>query len=147
MTTEKNNIDETEIRALIDDRVKAVQAKDVEAAMNKVAGDILSFDVVGGLQQHGSSASRKRAEEWFASFQGDIGLEVRELSITAGDSVAFCHGLNHVSATRADGGKLDMWWRATTCLRKIDGRWIVSHEHNSVPFDPETGKAALDLKP
>jgi hypothetical protein len=32
-------------------------------------------------------------------------------------------------------------------LRKIDGQWKVVHEHVSVPFDMETGKAMLDLKP
>lgn len=28
-----------------------------------------------------------------------------------------------------------------------DGRWKVVHEHVSMPFDMETGKAMLDLKP
>ena len=27
-----------------------------------------------------------------------------------------------------------------------EGGWKVTHEHNSVPFDPETGKASLDLE-
>jgi ketosteroid isomerase-like protein len=36
---------------------------------------------------------------------------------------------------------------STVCLRKIGGKWTVTHEHNSVPFDPETGKPSLDLKP
>ena len=146
MTEKSQTTDEAQIRALIDERVKAVRAKDVDAAMANVATDSLSFDVVGPLQQSGSAASRKRAQEWFASFEGAIGLEVRELSITTSDSVAFCHGLNHVSAKRADGGKLDMWWRATICFQKFAGRWMVTHEHNSVPFDPESGKASLDLK-
>lgn len=115
--------------------------------MANLAPDILSFDVVNPLQNIGSEASRKRAEEWFSSFQGPIGYEIRDLSITAGDEVAFSHGLSHVSATRTDGGQLDMWWRTTVCCRKIDGEWIVTHEHNSVPFDVKSGKASLDLKP
>jgi ketosteroid isomerase-like protein len=40
-----------------------------------------------------------------------------------------------------------MWWRTTVCFRKLDGKWMVTHEHNSVPFDVESGKASLDLKP
>jgi ketosteroid isomerase-like protein len=40
-----------------------------------------------------------------------------------------------------------MWIRSTTCFRKFDGEWKVVHEHNSVPFDPATGTAALDLEP
>ena len=39
------------------------------------------------------------------------------------------------------------WLRWTLGFRKIDGRWRVAHEHVSVPFDMESGKAMLDLKP
>jgi uncharacterized protein (TIGR02246 family) len=140
-------LEEAQIRNVIDDRLKAVRNKDVNASMSSLAPDILSFDVVNPLQHIGSDASRKRAEAWFSSFQGPIGCEIRDLSITVGDDVAFSHGLSHVSATRTDGGQLDMWWRTTVCFRKIDGTWTITHEHNSVPFDVESGKASLDLKP
>ena len=40
-----------------------------------------------------------------------------------------------------------MWVRSTVCYRKIDGRWVVTHEHTSVPFDAESGKVSFDLKP
>ena len=40
-----------------------------------------------------------------------------------------------------------MWWRSTICFRKIDGNWMITHEHNLVFFDPKGGKASLDLKP
>ena len=148
MTTENRGAAETDqIRALMDARMEAVRARDVNASVSNLAADILSFDVVNPLRHIGSDASRKRAEEWFSSLQGSVGYEIRDLSITAGDDVAFSHGLSHVSATTADGGHLDMWWRTTVCFRKIDGKWMVTHEHNSVPFDVKSGKASLDLNP
>jgi ketosteroid isomerase-like protein len=148
MTTESHwAAHETQIRALIDDRTKAVRAKDSVGATSGIASGIVTFDVVNPLQHIGSDASRKRAEEWFSSFEGPISREIKDLDITVGDDVAFSHGLSHVSATKADGGQLDMWWRTTLCFRKIDGKWMVTHEHNSVPFDPKSGKASLDLKP
>lgn len=140
-------IDEAHIRTLIDARIKAITTKDINKALFNIAPDILLFDVVDPLQSRGSDASRKRTEEWFSSFQGPIGYEIRDLSITAGDDVAFCHSLNRVSATKTDGKPLDMWWRATVCYRKIEGTWMVTHEHNSVPFDMTSGNASLDLKP
>jgi len=146
-TANSKSADEARIRSLIDDRVKAVRAKDIDAALSNISPDILSFDVVNPLQYVGSDEVKKRAEEWFSSFQGPIGFEVRDLRITTGDDVAFSHNLSHVSATRTDGIKLDMWWRATVCYSKIEGKWMVTHEHNSVPFDVQTGKASLDLKP
>lgn len=147
MTAESKARDKAQIRKLIDDRVQAVRTRDVNASMSNLARDILSFDVVNPLQHIGSDALKKRAEEWFSQFQGPIGNEIRDLNITAGDDVAFCHGLSHVSATTKDGAKLNMWWRTTVCFRKIEGNWTVTHEHNSVPFDVETGKASLDLMP
>ena len=150
MTTEITNSKttyEAQLRALIDDRAQAVRDKDVNKAISRLVPDSLSYDVVNPFLQMGSDASKRRAEDWFSSFDGPIGYEMRDLSITAGDSVAFSHCLSHVSATRADGGQLDMWWRTTICFQKIDEQWMVTHEHNSVPFDVASGKAVLDFKP
>jgi uncharacterized protein (TIGR02246 family) len=136
-----------EIRQLVDAFAAAVRSRDVDTLMSNFAADVLTFDVVGPLQHVGTDAARKRTEEWFASFQGPIGYQVRDLTITASDEIAFCHSLNQVSATRKDGTKLEMWWRATLCFRRIDGGWLVTHQHNSVPFDAENGRAAIDLAP
>ncbi len=78
-------LDQVQIRKLMEDRVKAVRTKDVNAAMSNLAPDILSFDVVNPLQRIGADSSRKRAEEWFTSFQVPIGHEIRNLIITAGE--------------------------------------------------------------
>ena len=148
MTTENSQAtDESQIRVQIEQRTKAVSDKNIDALISNYAPDVLSFDVVNQLQYVGSDAIRKRLEEWFASFQGSIGYEISDLSIAAGESVAFCHFLFRVSGALLDGGKVGMWVRATVCLRKLDGRWMITHEHDSVPFDTETGKAQLDLKP
>lgn len=142
-----NAIEGSKIRALIRERVNAIRSKDVERSVEDCAPDLLLFDVVKPLQYCGQDTVRQRASQWISSFQGPLSYEMRDLTIDAGDDVAFSHSLNRVTATRTDGQKLDMWWRATTCYRKINGEWKVTHEHNSVPFDVESGKAALDLKP
>jgi uncharacterized protein (TIGR02246 family) len=138
---------DAEIRALLDHRIAAVRAKDAAALTANHAPDVLSFDLIPPLRYRGLSALRQRAQEWFASFQGPLDYEISEVAIAAGEDVAFCHGLHRVSGTRADGQKIEMWWRATTGFRKADGRWVITHEHSSVPFDMTSGKASLDLKP
>lgn len=140
-------IAEAEIRKLTENRVNAVRNKDVDAAMSSFASDVLSFDVVNPLQHAGSGSIRKRLTEWFASFQGPIGYDVRDLSITSGGEVAFSHSLHGVNATTANGAVINMWFRVTACYRKIGDKWMITHEHSSVPFDAETGRASLDLKP
>jgi ketosteroid isomerase-like protein len=37
--------------------------------------------------------------------------------------------------------------RGTVGYRRTGGRWLIVHEHYSVPFDPESGKALLRLEP
>jgi ketosteroid isomerase-like protein len=41
-----------------------------------------------------------------------------------------------------------MWFRVTLGLRRIDGKWLVTHEHSSVPFYMDGSlRAAVDLNP
>jgi hypothetical protein len=72
VTAEKSSLVETEIRRIVDQQGTAVRARDVEGVMSNCASDVVSFDVVGGLQKIGANERRKRAEDWFSSFEGDI---------------------------------------------------------------------------
>ncbi|MET0647141.1 MAG: nuclear transport factor 2 family protein [Pyrinomonadaceae bacterium] len=148
MMTEKNSAaDERRIREIIEERVAAIREKDVEELLTHHAPDVLSFDVLDPLQNAGSDAIRQRAERWLTSYEGPPGYEVRDLNVTAGETVAFCRYLYRVSGTLKTGGTVDMWVRATVCFVKADGEWKIVHEHQSVPFDAQTGKASLNLKP
>lgn len=149
METKKNQADdEAKIRQLIDNWAKALRAKDVNRLMSHYAPGILVFDLAPPLQYVGTDAYRKNWEEWFPSFQGPVGYEVRDLSIATGNDVAFSHSLNRISGTRTNGEETDVWVRATVGFRKSDGNWMITHEHISVPFYMEPPfKASLDLKP
>jgi ketosteroid isomerase-like protein len=106
-------IGENEIRALLDQLANAIRAKDVNALMANYAADAETFDLLAPLQHSGTDAIRIRVSEWFSSFEGPIDYEMHNLSITAGDDVAFCHSLTGSSGTRKDGTEIEMWWRAT----------------------------------
>jgi uncharacterized protein (TIGR02246 family) len=140
--------DEAQIRQLIDAWAKALRAKEIDGVMSHYAPNVLLFDLAPPLLYRGTDAYRKNWEEWFASWRGSIGYEIRDLSITVGDDVAFSHSLNRITGTRTNGQKTDVWVRATACYRKIDGKWMVTHEHISVPFYMDgSDRAAVDLKP
>jgi uncharacterized protein (TIGR02246 family) len=148
MATERRpSTDEAQIRALLDERVRAIHEKDVETLVSAVAPDVVSFDALPPLQRIGAEAVRARAEEWLGWYDGPVGYDIRDLRITAGDDTAFASYLYRVTGTMNNGSKVDMWVRSTVCLRKTDGDWLIAHEHTSVPFDAESGKAALDLAP
>jgi ketosteroid isomerase-like protein len=90
------------------------------------ASDIVSFDLVPPMQHVGIAAYRRPWEETFASFEGRIGYEVSNLTITAAGDVAFSHSLNQMSGTMNSRPSTSMWVRWTACFRKLDGRWRIT---------------------
>ena len=142
--------DEAQIRHLISEREAAMRARDAERLVSHYAPEVVSFDLAPPLQHSGPEvldASARR--NWFAGFDGPIGFEIRDLSVTAGEDVAFCHSLNRLTTTpRGAPRSFTLWFRATVCLRKIDGAWRITHEHNSTPLYMDGSlRAALDLQP
>jgi ketosteroid isomerase-like protein len=136
-----------EIRRQIESWAEALRAKDLPGVMSHYVPDVLSFDLAPPLQHRGDAIGRGLAE-WFPTWDGPIGYEIRDLSVTAGDDVAFCHSLNRLTGRRTSGEATDVWLRSTVCFRRIDGRWKAVHEHASVPFYMDGSyRAAVDLKP
>jgi ketosteroid isomerase-like protein len=140
-------VDEAGIRQRIDNLVEAIRAMDLEGVKSIYAPDIVSFDVQPPLQHVGAEAKWKNWVDAFTAFQRPLGFEIRDLTITLDGDVAFGHSFNRLSGTLKNGNRSGFWVRATYCFRKIDGNWLVAHDHASVPLDAETGRAVLDLEP
>lgn len=141
--------DEAEIRQLQDRWTKAFRAKDINGIMSiyETGSDLVAYDIVPPLQYTGFDAYKKDYQDFLDQFQGALDVEVRDVSIIAGDTVAFSRGLERISGTLKSGDKFDSWMRFTECYRKSDGHWLAVHDHISVPVDFASGKALLDLKP
>jgi ketosteroid isomerase-like protein len=144
---EHNKNNEAVIKRVIEDGIEAVRTRNIEGVMALYASEVVSFDIVPPLRYVGAEIFRTVWEEVFSSFQGPIGYEMHDLSITVGDDVAFAYSLNHISGTMNNGLKTDLWLRWTACFRKINGTWLIVHHQNSVPVDLQLGKAVLDIKP
>jgi ketosteroid isomerase-like protein len=138
---------EAQIRQQIDSFVKAFRNKDVDLMMSLFSSQIVSFDIIPPLQYEGSEVYRKVWEETFELFQDPIDIEIRNLSITAGEDVAFSHNFLQLKATMTNEQKINYWERLTCCFQKIDGKWLIVHEHVSLPADLKSGKAVMDLTP
>lgn len=139
--------DEAQIRQVIEDWVQALRSRDVSKMMSNYTTDVLVFGATPPLQYAGAEAYRQKWQEMFDSIDGPIGHELRDLTITARGDIAFSHCLSRMRAKTKDGHGNLPWVRITLCFRKIDGKWLVTHEHASVPFDTASGRASLDLKP
>lgn len=148
MTIGTPNKEEARLSELTNSWVAALRAKDVDALMSHYEPDVLLYDLAPPLRYRGADAYRKNWEEWFASFQGPVGYEIHNLSVSVGNDIAFSTSINRISGARTTGEQTDVWVRATVCYRKRDNQWWVAHEHISVPFYMDGSfKAAIDLKP
>ena len=139
--------DEADIRQLIDRLVEAVRTMDLDSVKPIYAPDIVSFDIVPPLQHVGAEAKWKNWVDVFTAYQRPLGYQARDLTVVVGDDVAFGYSLNRISGTLKNGNSTDYWVRWTACFRKIDGSWLIAHDHVSVPLDVQSGRALLDLKP
>ena len=135
------------IRQRVEDWLKALNAKDIDGVMSLFAPNLVSFDIVPPLRYVGAENKRRAWQEAFATFSGPFAYELHELNVTTEGELAFVHSLNHVTATLASAQITDFWVRWTACLRRIDGEWVVVHDHVSVPADLEHGHAVLNLTP
>ena len=51
------------------------------------------------------------------------------------------------NTTLKNANRTNFWLRWTACFRRIDGNWLIAHDQVSVPVDPESGRALLNLEP
>ena len=141
-------VDEADIRRQLGTLIEAIRAMDLERLKPIYASGIVSFDVGPPLQRVGVEGKCRNWEEAFTIFQPPIGFEIRALTITSGGDVAFGHGFNRLSGTLKNGSvSSGVWVRATFCLRKIDGEWLIVHDHASVPLDFASGRPVMNLEP
>lgn len=141
--------DTEDIKALESRFAAAVKAKDVNAIMAVYVPDqsLVVFDIVPPRQYVGAEAYRKDWEALLGMFPGPLEFSISDLDVTVGGNVAFGHSIQALSLTDKNGKKLEMNGRVTDGYKKVNGQWLIAHEHVSVPLDLETMKPDLTSKP
>ncbi len=132
---------EAEIRGLIADWSRALEAKDVTQMMANYSPDVVLFDAIPPYKTIGVENVRKAWEGCFPYFPEKFRSEHRDLTIHVDGDLAVVHGLHHFAPTPADHPCGATWSRITVVYRRIEGQWKVVHEHVSIPFNPITQQA------
>lgn len=139
---------EDEVRAVLGEWIDAVGARDAGRAIALYADDVVAYDLAPPLAHRGAATIHAGLAEWFPTWIGRIGYEVRDLAVFASDDLAVCRSLNRMTGKRTSGESTDLWFRSTVCLRRIAGAWKIVHEHASVPFRMDGSfKAEIGLAP
>lgn len=138
-----------EIKDVIERKAALLETGDAAAILSHYAPRFVEYDLAPPLRQPGDGRDPARLAAWIATFASPPRREVTQLEITTDGDVAFATSIDCLSAVprgAAEGFRL--WFRVTLGLRRVDGRWLVTHEHESVPFEMDGSfRAAIGLTP
>ena len=140
--------DQAAIRVLEDKFGAAFNAKDVNAimALYSSGDDLVVFDVVPPRQYTGWAAYKKDWDDTFAAYPGPVVFQLNDLVVNVGGDVAYGHSIQSVTMTDKKGKKTSMTVRVTDGYKKVNGQWLIAHEHVSIPVDLATMKGVPDSK-
>ncbi|MBB2947409.1 ketosteroid isomerase-like protein [Actinoplanes lutulentus] len=138
-----------EIRDVILNKAALLQKGDAEAILAHYAPAFVEYSLAPPLRQPGDSRDPAPLRAWMATFEAPPRREVTQLEITTDGDVAFATSLDAMTAIpRGATEPFTLWFRVTHGLRRIDGRWLVTHEHESVPFEMDGSfRASIGLTP
>jgi ketosteroid isomerase-like protein len=136
-----------ELHDLIDERVAAVAARDGKTLSARQHPDVLAYGVLDALSSRGNDAVDEQMNAWFGAYREGPHYAVHDLHVDADGTLGYCAFIYHVTGTLNDGSDVSMAVRATLVCKRFGDRWLVVHDHESVPFDPATGFAMADLQP
>ena len=137
--------DQKAIRALNQRFAAAVRTRDINAIMAVYVPNESLFvvDAIPPRQYVGAKAYRKDFENFLGPFPGPVAIEISDLAITTTRTLSYSHRIDSWTLQDKNGVSVKMVFRVTDVYRKINGKWLIVHEHISWPVDPATGKADL----
>jgi uncharacterized protein (TIGR02246 family) len=136
MSTLLQTITETEkeIRQLIEDWTAAVRRGDLSKILAHHSPDIVMYDVPKPFQSIGIDAYRKTWDTFFTFTRPEV-FDIQELHVIADQNVAFCYATMKCMDKSNSVDYVDLDFRLTVGLRRINDQWTIIHEHHSVPSE------------
>ena len=127
--------DQRQIRDTVERWVEAIRARDLDGVLAAHTDDLVMFDVpppYDGIR--GMDAYRDSWPPFFDFLVGGAQFELVELDVVAGETAGFAYALLRCGRPEDFEAEPDVRLRITMGLRKVDGRWLIAHEHHSFPI-------------
>src|SRR4051812_8119413 len=130
----RNNENETQIRQLVEDWASAVRSKNMQAILAHHSDDIVMYDVPKPFQSVGIDAYRKTWDTFFAYTKLGV-FDIQELHIVADENLSFCFATMKCADKSNSDEFVELDFRLTIGLKKINNQWTIIHEHHSIPSE------------
>jgi ketosteroid isomerase-like protein len=138
-----NAKDEKAIKDVENKIIAATSADEVMKYYDQ--NDIDLYDFVPPLQYKGTTAVHGDLDNFFSNAK-DVKGEFVELVVVTDGKMGMARSFQHFAWKDKDGKAQEATLRVTDVFHKVGGKWKVIHSHVSVPVDPKTGQAQMNLK-
>jgi uncharacterized protein (TIGR02246 family) len=139
--------DRSQVQQLLATWDQAFLSHDLNQVLATYTEDVLAFDVMGPLQFKGRERYGQHWQACLDMCTGQPTVSRQDLEIEVSGDLALVHYLMHCSGTNSEGKEEGCWMRVSQNCRRQQGRWLICHEHLSVPVDMESGKAVFEAQP
>jgi len=68
---------------------------------------------------------------------------MQDMYVDTDGTYGYVHVIEHIAGTTNGDKAAEINMRVTELYHKINGKWLIVHEHASVPVDLKTGKADI----
>jgi uncharacterized protein (TIGR02246 family) len=126
---------ERDIRTIIKEWAKAVREHNMDGILASHSEDIVMYDVPQPFESRGIDAYRGTWDTFYRWSKDSGVYDITELNIVAGDDVAFAYASMKCMGYTDSGQDEPLKFRLTVGLEKIDGNWMIKHEHHSIPSE------------
>lgn len=142
------NTANSEVQEVFNSFAQAIKEGDLDGIMSFYSDEIVAYDMMPPLEYTSKKTYRESWKKCFTDyFKFPVQFSYENQKISVSGDLAFANGFVHLNARSKDGEQMESWLRNTTCLKKFDGSWMITCEHQSVPLDENTMKGLMDLKP
>ena len=125
---------EDQVRELVENWAQAVRNKDIEKILAHHSNDVVMFDVPKPFVSIGIDAYSKTWDTFIAFTKLGV-FEIQELNVIADENVAFCFATMKCADKSNSEDFVELDFRLTIGLQKINNNWTIVHEHHSIPSE------------
>ena len=123
---------------------KVLAATTADEVMKYVDQNEDFYDFVPPLHYKGATAVHGDLDNFFNNAK-DVNAKFVDLNVVTDGKLAIAYSLQHFTWKDKDGKAQEGTFRVTDAYHKVGGQWKMFHAHVSVPVDPKTGQAQMNL--
>lgn len=145
-TKENNTIEITqeskdEVLKYIEEWESALKEKDIEKFVQCYSEKAVIYNVQG--ESDSLTDARQKWKKWFETFSYGVSVEKEKWNTQTGSQLSVTHGYIKCSGNIAYQNIINSWVRITLVFQKIDSKWLIISEHQSIPVDLQNEKVII----